>query len=108
MTILCKTYFFNTGGTECTREKEDEVLVELDDEAVEKFVEEQKNKNTKRKTDSDLRTWYTWCEKHGETRKLKDVPPAELDRLRPLLCFSPQEGWFTVRTRYAVIFSPQH
>jgi len=36
-------FFFNTGGTECTREKEDEVLVkQLDDEALEKLVEEQK------------------------------------------------------------------
>ena len=40
-----------------------------------------KNKNTKRKTHSDLKTWYTWCGKHGETRELKDIPPAELDRL---------------------------
>ena len=107
MTILCKTYFFNTGGTECTREKEDEVLVELDDEAVEKFVEEQKNKNTKRKTDSDLRTWYTWCEKHGEIRKLKDVPPAELDRLFGHFFVSVRKKDGSL-SRYAVIFSAQH
>ena len=45
------------------------------------FVDQQKNKNTKRKTESDLKTWYTWCAKHGETRELEDIPPTELDRL---------------------------
>ena len=48
---------------------------------MEAFVDQQKNKNTKRKTHSDLKTWYTWYAKHGETRELKDIPPAELDRL---------------------------
>ena len=56
-------------------------MQQLDDKAVEAFVDQQKNKNTKRKTHSDLKTWYTWCGKHGETRELKDIPPAELDRL---------------------------
>ena len=40
-----------------------------------------RKKNTKRKTDSDIRKWYQWCEEHGETRQLKDIPQAELDRL---------------------------
>ena len=40
-----------------------------------------KNKNNKRKTESDLKTWYSWCAKHGETRELNDIPPTELDRL---------------------------
>ena len=53
----------------------------LNDEDIEKFVDQQKNTNTKRKTDSDLRKWYQWSEEHGETRELKDIPPAELDRL---------------------------
>ena len=48
---------------------------------MEAFVDQQKNKNTKRKTHSDLKTQYTWCTKHGETRELKDIPPAELDCL---------------------------
>lgn len=53
----------------------------LNDEDIENFVDQQKNTNTKRKTDSDLRKWYQWSEEHGETRELKDIPPAELDRL---------------------------
>jgi len=28
-----------------------------------------------------LRKWYQWSKEHGETRELKDIPPAELDRL---------------------------
>ena len=47
------------------------------DEAVEMFVDQQKNKNTKRKSESDLTTWYTWCAKYGETRELKEIPPPE-------------------------------
>ena len=53
----------------------------LNDEDIEKFVEQQKNINTKRKTESDLRKWYQWNEEHGETRELKDIPPSELDSL---------------------------
>ena len=52
----------------------------LNDEDIENFVDQQKNTNTKRKTDSDLRKWYQWSEERGETREL-DIPPAELDRL---------------------------
>jgi hypothetical protein len=53
----------------------------LNDEDIEKFVDQQKNTNTKRKTESDLRKWCQWSEEHGETRELKDIPPVELDRL---------------------------
>ena len=48
----------------------------LNDEAIEKFVDDQKNENAKQKQ-SDSRKWYQWCEKH-ETRQLNKVPPAEL------------------------------
>ena len=48
---------------------------------MEKFVEDQKNINTKRKTTSDLKKWYEWCEKNSKTRKLEEFPPSELDRL---------------------------
>jgi len=58
--------------------KEDEVLVEL--EAEEMFVAEQKNKNTKRKTDQTCEHGTHGVKSMGR-RKLKDVPPAELHRL---------------------------
>ncbi len=40
-----------------------------------------KNCNTKKKTISDLRKWYGWCESVGECRKIGKIPPTELDRL---------------------------
>ena len=61
--------------------KENEQSVNLDDEELEMFVEQQKNENTKKKTDSDLRTWYRWCKSIKEDRNIEDIPPAELDRL---------------------------
>ena len=33
----------------------------LDDSELQEFVEQQKNVNTKRKTQSDFRRWYSWC-----------------------------------------------
>ena len=53
----------------------------LDDTELERFVDEQRNANTKRKTKSDLKKWYRWCESVGETRKIGNILPVELDRL---------------------------
>ena len=53
----------------------------LDDSELQEFVEQQKNVNTKRKTQSDLRRWYSWCKSVGETRDIGDIPPEQLDRL---------------------------
>lgn len=44
-------------------------------------MDEQANKNTKRKTTHDITKWYKWCEEHGEERKLDELPLDELDRL---------------------------
>ena len=63
----------------------------LDDSEVEKFVDDQKNKNTKQKTNSDFNKWYKWCEEHGEMRALEDLPPHELNRLLGHFC--PQGRW---------------
>ena len=53
----------------------------LDDNELELLVEKHKNINTKKKTISDLKKWYTWCESVSELRKLDEIPPIELDRL---------------------------
>ncbi len=53
----------------------------LDDEELEMFVDQQKNCNTKKKTISNLRKWYGWCESVGECRKIGKIPSTELDRL---------------------------
>ena len=52
----------------------------LDDTELEQFVDKQKNCNTKRKTESDLCRWYSWCRSVGETCEIGEIPPAELDR----------------------------
>ena len=53
----------------------------LKDEDVKNFIDQHKNSNTKRKTESDLRKWQQWCAQHGERRELNDIPPLELDKL---------------------------
>ena len=71
----------------------------LKDEDIQKFVDKEKNKNTKRKTDSDLRKWYHWCEEHGENRQLADIPPPELDRLLG-------HFFITVRKKDGTLYEP--
>ncbi len=56
-------------------------FVSLDDAELERFVDAQRNDNTKRKTKSDLRKWYQWCETHGERRNIGEIPREELNRL---------------------------
>ena len=58
-----------------------EPLLFLDDAELEQFIDQQKNCNTKRKTESDLRRWYAWCTSVGEKYNIGEIPPAELDRL---------------------------
>ena len=53
----------------------------LDDEELERFVQKQKNENTKRKTKYDVKKWYEWSKSVGETRPIEDIPPVELNRL---------------------------
>ncbi len=53
----------------------------LNDGELRVFLELQRNKNTKKKTKSDLKTWYKWCNSIGESRAIGDIPPVELDRL---------------------------
>ena len=48
---------------------------------LQKFIEQQKNPNTKRKTLSDMGIWTRWCKSVGELRHMEDIPPLELNRL---------------------------
>ena len=50
-----------------------DTALELDDEVLASFVEENKAKNTVNKTKSDLNMWYRWCEVVGETRKVENI-----------------------------------
>ena len=53
-------------------------LLFLDDAELKQFVDQQKNCNMKRKTESDLCRWYTWCTSVGEKCSIGEIPPAEL------------------------------
>ncbi len=53
----------------------------LDDLELQKFVEGQRNQNTKKKTKGDVSKWYRWCQTVGENRKIEYLPHDELDRL---------------------------
>ena len=44
-----------------------------------KFIDDNKTRATKRKTNTDLRQWYRFCESIGERRKMEDIPPEELN-----------------------------
>jgi len=49
--------------------------------AIEKFLQEQKSKNTQCKTKSDLNVWKKFCESLKESRAIEDIPANELDLL---------------------------
>ena len=53
----------------------------LDDGELTKFLTRQRNRNTERKTKSDVSVWHNWCKSVGETRLIGDIPPGELDKL---------------------------
>ena len=55
--------------------------LQLDDNELERFVDKQRNQNTKRKTKSDMKKWTEWCKSVGEKRNIGNIPEAELDRL---------------------------
>ena len=46
---------------------------------INKFIDDNKARATKRKTNTDLRQWYRFCESIGERRKMEDIPPEELN-----------------------------
>lgn len=57
---------------------ESSTLEEID---TEEFVESTKNKNTKRKTCSDLKIFLKWLHKYEDFRALDEIPVTELDEL---------------------------
>ena len=48
---------------------------------IEKFLQEQKSKNTQYKTKSDLNAWKKFCESLKESRVIETIPANELDLL---------------------------
>ena len=54
-----------------------------DEVEIEKFLQEQKSKNTQYKTKSDLNAWKKFCESLKESRAIENIPTNELDILLP-------------------------
>ena len=52
-----------------------------DEVEIEKFLQEQKSKNTQYKTKSDLNAWEKFCESQKESRAIENIPDNELDLL---------------------------
>ena len=52
-----------------------------DEVEIEKFLQEQKSKNTQYKTKSDLNAWKKFCESLKESRVIETIPANELDLL---------------------------
>ena len=52
-----------------------------DEVEIEKFLQEQKCKNTQCKTKSDLNAWKKFCESLKESRAIENIPANELDLL---------------------------
>ena len=55
--------------------------VQLDDEDISTFIEENRNKNTVRKTRADLNIFQKWAKTVNETRTIEKIPPTELNNL---------------------------
>lgn len=53
----------------------------LNEVEIRAFLEENENKNTAKKTRTDLNIWKRWCASVGESRPIEDIPPEELDSL---------------------------
>ena len=52
-----------------------------DEVEIEKFLQEQKSKNTQYKTKSDLNAWKKFCESLKESRAIENIPAKEHDLL---------------------------
>ena len=52
-----------------------------DEVEIEKYLHEQKSKNTQYKTKSDLNAWKKFCESLKESRAIENIPANELDLL---------------------------
>ena len=54
---------------------------QLNDEDIDNFITENRNKNTTKKTQSDLNVFYRWAKTVNETRTLENISEQELDKL---------------------------
>ena len=71
-----------TGGVATiTEQTEQTVSGQLNDEDIDNFIAENRNKNTTKKTQSDLNVFYRWAKNVNETRTIENIPEQELDKV---------------------------
>ena len=65
-----------------------------DEVEIEKFLQEQKLKNTQYKTKSELNAWKKFCESLKESRAIENIPANEVDLLlsKFFICVCKQNG----------------
>lgn len=69
----------NNSNSETSANNKD--ATKLPDAEVTQFIENNRNKNTTKKTRSDLNVFYRWAKTVNETRTLDEIPPTELDNV---------------------------
>ena len=62
-----------TEQTESTEKTEQTEIGQLNDEDIDNFITENRNKNTTEKTLSDLNVFYRWTKTVNETRTLENI-----------------------------------
>ena len=67
--------------TEQTEQTEQTEIGQLNDVDIDNFFTENRNKNTTKKTQSDLNVFYRWAKTVNETRTLENISEQELDKL---------------------------
>ena len=68
-------------SSEKTVQNEQTENVQLNDVDIDSFIEQNRNRNTTKKTTSDLNVCYRWAKTVNETRRLEEILPEELDKL---------------------------
>ena len=70
--------------TDLTEQKETTEQTEigqLNDVDIDNFITENRNKNTTKKTQSDLNVFYRWAKSVNETRTLENISEQEFDKI---------------------------
>ena len=77
-----KLWLTETDSTEPKENTEQTEIGQLNDVDIDNFItDNRRNKNTTKKTQSDLKVFYRWAKPVNETRTLENISEQELDKL---------------------------
>ena len=83
-----KTYLILNYSQTCLRTTVLKLINNAELDEIRNYIGDNVNKNTEKKTKSDLSVWQRWIshdQNIHETRKMEDIPPERLDILLSLL-----------------------